>query len=67
MGNPNPNTSGLKPMPKIAPEGTARRPVQVRIPASQYEAWMSLPAQKRNEYLREAISDLLIKENLISA
>ena len=54
-------------MPKIAPEGTARRPVQVRIPASQYEAWMSLPAQKRNEYLRQAISDLLIKENLISA
>ena len=67
MANPNPNISGLKPMPKIAPEGTARRPVQVRIPASQYEAWMSLPAQKRNEYLRQAISDLLIKENLISA
>ena len=66
MGNPNPNTSGLKPMPKIAPEGTAPRPVQVRIPASQYEAWMSLPARKRNEYLRQAISDLLVKENLIS-
>lgn len=67
MANPNPNTSGLKPLPKISPEGTARRPVQVRVPVSQYEAWMSLPAKERNEYLRDAIAKKLTEEKLISA
>ncbi len=65
-GNPNPNMSGLKTKPKIAPGGTSARPVQVRVPVGQYEAWMSLPAEKRNTYLRKAIADLLKEENLIS-
>ena len=67
MANPNPNTSGLNPIPKIAPEGTARRPVQVKVPVSQYDAWMSLPATERNEYLREAIAKKLAEKNLLSA
>ena len=67
MSNPNPNTKGLKKIPKIAPEGSAQKPVQVRVPASQYEAWMSLPAKERNDYLRKAIAQKLSEENLISA
>lgn len=67
MANSNPNTKGLKPNPKIAPEGTCRRPVQVKVPLSQYEAWMSLPAKERNDYLRKAIAQKLSEENLISA
>lgn len=63
--NPNPNTSGLKKIPKIAPEGSAPRSVAVRVPASQYEAWMSLSAKERNECLRKAIADCLIEKNLI--
>ena len=65
--NPNPNTSGLKKIPKIAPEGSAPRPITLRVPASQYEAWMSLPAKERNEYLREAIAQKLAEKNLLSA
>ena len=65
--NPNPNTSGLKKIPKIAPEGSAQKPVQVRVPASQYDAWMSLPAKERNDYLRKAIADKLAEKNLASA
>ncbi len=67
MANPNPNTKGLRPKPKITPEGTFKRPVQVKVPASQYEAWMSLPAKERNDYLRQAIAQKLIEKNLISA
>lgn len=67
MANSNPNTTGLKKVPKIAPEGTARRPVQVKVPANQYEAWMSLPAKERNDYLRAAIAAKLTEKNLISA
>jgi|GEM_PF-3406532 len=67
MANPNPNTSGLKKIPKIAPEGSAQKPVQVRVPASQYDAWMSLPAKERNDYLRKAISEKLEKNGLLSA
>ncbi len=68
MANPNPNTKGLKKIPKVAPEGTCRRPVQVKVPASQYEAWMALPAKERNDYLRKCIADKLAeKEELISA
>ena len=67
MRNPNPNTKGLKKIPKIAPEGSAPRPITLRVPASQYEAWMSLPAKERNEYLREAIALKLEKEGLLSA
>ena len=65
--NPNPNTVGLKKIPRIAPEGSAPKPVQVRVPAKQYDAWMSLPAKERNEYLREAIAAKLVEKNLISA
>lgn len=65
MANPNPNTIGLRPNPKIAPEGTFKRPVQVKVPVNQYEAWMSLPAKERNDYLREAISKKLIEKNLL--
>ncbi|MEM7760215.1 MAG: hypothetical protein AAF298_19120 [Cyanobacteria bacterium P01_A01_bin.40] len=68
MANPNPNTSGLKPNPKISPEGTSRRPVQVKVPASQYDAWMAIPAKERNDYLRKAIADKLAeKQKLASA
>lgn len=65
--NPNPNTIGLKKIPKIAPEGSAPKAVSVRIPKSQYEAWMSLPAEERNEFLRGAIAQKLIEKNLLSA
>ena len=64
--NPNPNTSGLKKIPKIAPEGSAPKSVAVRVPASQYDAWMSLPAKKRNECLRKAIASELRKEGLLA-
>ncbi len=67
MRNPNPNTKGLKKIPKIAPEGSAPRPITLRVPASQYEAWMSLPAEERNAYLREAIAIKLAEKNLIPA
>lgn len=66
-GNPNPNTSGLKKIPKIAPEGSAPKSVAFRVPASQYEAWMSLSAKERNECLREAVAQKLVEKNLISA
>ena len=63
--NPNPNTSGLKKIPKIAPEGAAPKPVTLRVPASQYELWMSLPSEERNSYLRQAIAEKLEKEGLL--
>ena len=56
----------LKPYPKIREEGSAPKPVQVRIPASHYEAWMTLSTEKRNAYLREAIASVLEEENLLS-
>ena len=65
--NPNPNTKGLKKIPKIAPEGSAPKSVAVRVPKSQYDLWMSLPSEERNECLRKAIADKLIEKNLISA
>lgn len=65
--NPNPNTVGLKKIPKIAPEGSAPKSVAVRIPKSQYEAWMSLSSEERNGCLRDAITQKLIEKNLISA
>ena len=67
MANLNPNTSGLKKIPKIAPEGSAQKPVQVRVPASQYDIWMSLPAKERNDYLRKCIADKLVEKGLASA
>ena len=67
MANPSPNTRGLKKIPKIAPEGTSKRPVQVKVPASQYDAWMAIPAKERNDYLRKAIAEKLEKDGLLSA
>lgn len=64
---PRGNPQYLKSFPKIAPEGSAPKSVAVRIPKSQYEAWMSLPAEERNEFLRNAIAQKLIEKNLISA
>ena len=54
----------LKPKPKIAEQGTAPKPVQVRILKDRYELWMSLPAAERNNYLREAIDKYLIEKNM---
>ncbi|MEM9272238.1 MAG: hypothetical protein AAGA80_04630 [Cyanobacteria bacterium P01_F01_bin.143] len=67
MRNPHPNTTGLKKIPRISPKGSAKNPVHVRIPEEQYDAWMSLPAEERNEFLRNAITQKLIEKNLISA
>lgn len=64
---PRGNPQYLKSFPKIAPEGSAPKSVAVRIPKSQYEAWMSLSSKERNECLRKAIAQKLIEKNLISA
>ena len=64
-GNPNPKIENLRPMAKIAPEGSSAQPVQVRVPAGQRELWMTLPSEQRNTYLRKAIADLLKKEGLL--
>ena len=60
------NQQNLKSFPKIAPEGSAPKSVAVRIPKSQYEIWMSLSSEERNECLRKAIADKLAEKNLIS-
>ena len=65
--NPNSNTTGLVKIPRVIPGGTCRTPVQVKVPTGQYELWMSLPSEERNEYLREAIALKLAEKNLISA
>ena len=70
MANPNPKTSHLNRFPKLpgAKEPCARKPVQVKIPESQYEQWMNLPVDLRNQVLREAIAKALQeKEELKSA
>ena len=61
MANPNPKTDHLNRFPKLAGanEACARKPVQVKIPQSQYEKWMSLPVDLRNRVLREAIAKAL--------
>ena len=61
MANPNPKTDHLNRFPKLdgANESCARKPVQVKIPQSQYEKWMSLPVDLRNQVLREAIAKAL--------
>ena len=64
---PRGNPQHLKSFPKIAPEGSAPKSVAVRIPKSQYEVWMSLSSEERNECLRSAIAQKLIEKNLISA
>jgi hypothetical protein len=35
------------------------KPIQVKVLQSQYEEWMSLPAEERNTALRKAIARIL--------
>ena len=61
MANPNPKTDHLNRFKrKIDPnEPCAKNPVQVRVPKSQYEQWMNLPLDLRNQVLRDAIAKAL--------
>lgn len=67
MANPNPKIDHLNRFPRLpgAKEACARKPVQVKIPQSQYEKWMNLPVDLRNQVLREAIAKAL-EEPLVS-
>ena len=69
MANPNPKTDHLNRFPKRAgaTEACARNPVQVRIPQSQYEKWMKLPVELRNQVLRDAIEKTLQEKSLLTA
>lgn len=64
MANPNPKTDHLNrfPIRAGATEALARNPVQVKVPKSHYDKWMSLPVELRNKVLRNAIAQTL-KEN----
>lgn len=59
------NIQNLKSYPRIADEPTAPRPVSVRLPLSHHEAWMSLPTEVRNDFLRKAIADFLVEQKLL--
>jgi D-aminopeptidase len=61
MSNPNPKTNQLTPFPRLVnvKEACSRKPVQVKIPKTQYSEWMTLPVQVRNKVLREAITEAL--------
>ncbi|BAZ44600.1 hypothetical protein NIES4102_16120 [Chondrocystis sp. NIES-4102] len=63
MANPNPKTDHLNHFPKRAgaTEALGRTPVQVKILESQYNKWMSLPVDIRNQVLRDAIEKTLEK------
>jgi D-aminopeptidase len=68
MGNPNPKINHLISFPRLpdAEEACSIKPVQVKIPKSQYSEWMTLPAPIRNQVLREAIAEALQnKESLV--
>jgi hypothetical protein len=69
MANPNPKTEHLNRFPRMAgaDEPCARKPVQVKIPQSQYEQWMSLPVDLRNQVLREAIQKTLENQSPLTA
>jgi hypothetical protein len=41
--------------------------VPVKIPQNQYEQWMSLPVDLRNQVLRDAIEKVLEERNLLIA
>ena len=64
MANPNPVTAHLPPSPRLpgAKEPCAKTPIQVKVPKSQYEQWMTLPSKERNSYLREAIAKKIQEE-----
>ena len=68
MANPNPKTDHLNrfPMRAGATEACARKPVQVKIPQSQYDKWMSLPVDLRNQVLRDAIEATLKEKYSLS-
>lgn len=69
MANSNPKTDHLNRFPRRAgaTEACAKKPVQVKIPQSQYEQWMSLPVDLRNQVLRDAIKKVLEDQNLFIA
>ena len=69
MANPNPKTEHLNRFPRMpgAHESCARKPVQVKIPQSQYEKWMTLPVDVRNQVLRDAIEKTLEETSLLTA
>ena len=69
MANPNPKTDHLNRFPKRAgaTEACGRKPVQVKIPQSQYEKWMSLPVDLRNQVLRDAIETTLKEKSHLIA
>ena len=69
MANPNPKTAHLNPFPRLsgANEPCARKPVQVKIPQSQYEKWMTLPVDLRNQVLRDAIKKTLEEKSPLTA
>lgn len=64
MANPNPVTNHLPPSPRLpgASEPCAKTPIQVKVPQSHYEKWMTLPSAVRNQYLREAIAKKINEE-----
>ena len=53
--------------PRVASEPTSPSPISVKVPISQHKAWMSLPVEERNTYLRQAIEQKLVEKKLISA
>lgn len=60
MRDLNSRLKNLKSYPRVdEKEPCAQKPVQIKIPQSQYEAWMTLPIEIRNKALREAISKTL--------
>ena len=69
MANPNPKTDHLNRIPRLkgATEPCARKPVQVKIPQSQYEKWMTLPVDLRNQVLRDAIKKALEEQSPLTA
>ncbi|MEO0011818.1 MAG: hypothetical protein RLZZ535_207 [Cyanobacteriota bacterium] len=69
MANPNPKTDHLNRFPKRdgATEACARRPVQVKIPQSQYDKWMNLPVDLRNQILRDVIEKTLQEKYSLTA
>lgn len=64
MANSNPVTDHFVPPPRLpgANEPCARTPIQVKVPQSHYEKWMTLPSEERNRYLREAIAKKIYEE-----
>jgi hypothetical protein len=69
MANPNPKTDHLNRFPKRAgaTEACARKPVQVKIPQSQYDKWMNLPVDLRNQILRDVIEKTLQEKYSLTA